>query len=111
VQPVNDPRLRIEWLRDGLPLASSSRIRTIHEFGYVALEFAHLLAEDTAEYTCRAVNDVGEATTTLAFECHGKRNLYLESQHESSWVRFILYTDIFFHSSQLITYTTCTCNL
>ena len=31
------------------------------------------------------MNAVGEATTQLSLECASKRNLYLESQHESSW--------------------------
>ena len=47
VQPINDPNLRIEWYFNELPLQFSSRIRTIHDFGYVALEFAHIHPEDS----------------------------------------------------------------
>jgi hypothetical protein len=72
---------------NGLPLAFSSRIRTIHDFGYVALEFAHLLAEDSGTYTCRTINDAGEAESSITIGCDAKRNLYLESQHEQSWAK------------------------
>jgi titin len=68
-------------------MAFSSRIRIIHDFGYVALEFAHLFAEDSGTYTCKAINEAGEAESSIAIECESKRNLYLESQHEQSWVK------------------------
>lgn len=85
VMPITDPKLRIEWFFNGQPLAFSSRIRTIHEFGYVALEFAHLLPSDTGTYTCRAINDAGQAESQISIDCETKRNMYLESQHEQSW--------------------------
>uniref|UniRef100_A0A915DZ78 Ig-like domain-containing protein n=1 Tax=Ditylenchus dipsaci TaxID=166011 RepID=A0A915DZ78_9BILA len=87
VLPINDPKLIIEWYFNGQPLQFSSRIRTIHDFGYVALEFLHILAEDSGTYTCRAVNEAGEATTDITIECQSKRNIYLDPQHEESWVR------------------------
>ncbi|KAL3105626.1 hypothetical protein niasHT_021729 [Heterodera trifolii] len=85
VMPITDPKLRIEWFFNGQPLQFSSRIRTIHDFGYVALEFAHILPSDSGTYTCRATNDVGEADSSITIECETKRNLYLDSQHEQSW--------------------------
>ncbi|CAJ0586229.1 unnamed protein product, partial [Mesorhabditis spiculigera] len=85
VQPINDPRLKIEWYHEGLPLQFGSRIRTIHDFGYVGLEFLHVHPEDSGTYTCRAVNNAGEATTQITLECRPKKNIYLESQHEESW--------------------------
>jgi len=85
--PVTDPKLRIEWFFNGQPLAFSSRIRTIHDFGYAALEFAHLLAEDSGTYTCRVINDIGEAESSITIECQSRRNLYLDSQHEQSWAK------------------------
>jgi len=85
LQPINDPKLRIEWYWNGNPLASSSRLRTIHDFGYVALEFLPLLAEYSGTYTCRAVNEAGAATTDISFQVESKKNVYLDSQHEESW--------------------------
>lgn len=72
VLPINDPNLRIEWLFNGVPLQFSSRIRTIHDFGYVALEFLHIHQQDSGTYTCRAFNQVGEAVTEISFECECK---------------------------------------
>uniref|UniRef100_A0A8R1HM90 Ig-like domain-containing protein n=1 Tax=Caenorhabditis japonica TaxID=281687 RepID=A0A8R1HM90_CAEJA len=85
VQPINDPSLRIEWFHDGQPLMFGSRIRTIHDFGYVGLEFLHIHPEDTGTYTCRATNLFGEASTDIFLECKPRRNIYLDTHHESSW--------------------------
>ncbi|KAK0408252.1 hypothetical protein QR680_003855 [Steinernema hermaphroditum] len=85
VQPINDPNLKIEWYHNGQPIAFASRMRSIHDFGYVALEFLHIHAEDSGTYTCRAVNTAGEARTDFTIECRAKRNLYLDTQHEESW--------------------------
>ncbi|TKR69858.1 hypothetical protein L596_021954 [Steinernema carpocapsae] len=85
VQPINDPNLRIEWYHNGKPVAFASRMRTIHDFGYVALEFLHVHPEDSGTYTCRAVNAAGEVRTDFTIECRAKRNLYLDTQHEESW--------------------------
>uniref|UniRef100_A0AC35GIM6 Ig-like domain-containing protein n=1 Tax=Panagrolaimus sp. PS1159 TaxID=55785 RepID=A0AC35GIM6_9BILA len=85
VQPINDPSLRIEWFHNGNPLQHSSRIRTIHDFGYVALELLHTVAEDSGTYTCRATNAAGSAETSFDISCEAKRNLYLDSHHEESW--------------------------
>lgn len=87
ILPINDSKLRIEWYLNDQPLQFSSRIRTIHDFGYVALEFLDLHLEDSGTYTCRAINEAGEATSTISFECISKRNIYLDSQHEQSWVK------------------------
>ncbi|CAD5224123.1 unnamed protein product [Bursaphelenchus okinawaensis] len=85
VIPINDNKLRIEWFFNGQPLQFSSRIRTIHDFGYVALEFLHIHPEDSGTYTCRAINEAGEAETSLDLNITGKKNIYLETQHEESW--------------------------
>ncbi|ULT87824.1 hypothetical protein L3Y34_007185 [Caenorhabditis briggsae] len=87
VQPINDPSLKIEWFHDGRPLMFGSRIRTIHDFGYVGLEFLHVHPEDTGTYTCKATNLIGEATTDIFLECKSRRNIYLDTHHESSWVK------------------------
>uniref|UniRef100_A0A158P8T2 Titin n=1 Tax=Angiostrongylus cantonensis TaxID=6313 RepID=A0A158P8T2_ANGCA len=87
VQPINDPTLKIEWFCDDRPLLFGSRIRTIHDFGYVGLEFLHIHPEDTGTYTCRATNGAGEATTQFRLECRPKRNIYLDTHHESSWAK------------------------
>lgn len=43
----------------------------MHDFGYVALNMKYVNPEDSGTYTCRAVNDLGEAVTsaTLFVQC------------------------------------------
>lgn len=43
----------------------------MHDFGYVALNMKHVYPEDSGTYTCRAVNDLGQAVTsaTLLVQC------------------------------------------
>lgn len=64
VTPVNDPTMRVEWYKDGRPITASSRITAIFNFGYVSLNIMHLRSEDSGTYTVRAVNGIGEATST-----------------------------------------------
>lgn len=59
--PVSDPTMRVEWYKDGRPITASSRITAIFNFGYVSLNILHLRAEDSGQYTVRAVNKMGEA--------------------------------------------------
>ena len=49
-----------------------SRIRTMHDFGYVGLEFLHIHPEDSGTYTCKASNAAGEAVTEFFIECKRK---------------------------------------
>lgn len=50
---------------------SANRITTMHDFGYVALNMKYVNPEDSGTYTCRAVNELGEAVTssTLFVQC------------------------------------------
>lgn len=43
----------------------------MHDFGYVALNMKYVNPEDAGTYTCRAVNELGEAVTsaTLFVQC------------------------------------------
>lgn len=47
----------------------------MHDFGYVALNMKYVNPEDSGTYTCRAVNDLGEAVTsaTLFVQCESKK--------------------------------------
>ncbi|OZC07058.1 hypothetical protein X798_05950 [Onchocerca flexuosa] len=87
VQPINDPNLKIEWFLNGYPIMFGSRIRTMHDFGYVGLEFLHIHPEDSGTYTCRASNAAGEAITEFFIECKPRRNIYLDTQHAESWAK------------------------
>lgn len=74
VEPKDDPRLRVEWYRNGKPLPSGSRYKTVFDFGFISLDISYFYAEDSGEYVCRAVNDFGEATTTATVSC---KSMYL----------------------------------
>ncbi|VDK72603.1 unnamed protein product [Litomosoides sigmodontis] len=87
VQPINDPNLKIEWFLNGYPIMFGSRIRTMHDFGYVGLEFLHIHPEDSGTYTCKASNAAGEATTEFFIDCKPRRNIYLDTQHAESWAK------------------------
>uniref|UniRef100_A0A146M532 Titin n=2 Tax=Lygus hesperus TaxID=30085 RepID=A0A146M532_LYGHE len=82
--PVGDPRLKVEWLRNGVPIAASNRVSTMHDFGYVALNMKYVYAEDSGTYTCRAKNDLGEAVTSATMTVQSKASLLTESQHEAA---------------------------
>lgn len=51
----------------------------MHDFGYVALNMKYVNPEDSGTYTCRAVNDLGEAVTSavLAVQCKKMRFISL----------------------------------
>lgn len=53
----------------------ANRLTTMHDFGYVALNMKYVNPEDSGTYTCRAVNDLGEAVTsaTLFVQCNYKK--------------------------------------
>ncbi len=59
--PVGDPHLRVDWLKDGRPILASNRMSTLHDFGFVALDLKYTRPDDTGVYTCRAINQLGEA--------------------------------------------------
>lgn len=82
--PVGDPKLKVEWLRNGVPIQASNRLTTMHDFGYVALNMKYVNPEDAGTYTCRAINELGEASTSATMFVHTKASLQLESQHEGA---------------------------
>lgn len=75
VEPKEDPNLRIEWYRNGKPLPSGHRYRTVYDMGFVSLDILYVYAEDSGEYTCRAVNKLGEDFTRATVSCKGKQTI------------------------------------
>ncbi|KAJ8687530.1 hypothetical protein QAD02_023324, partial [Eretmocerus hayati] len=84
VIPVGDSKLKVQWLRNGVPILASNRITTMHDFGYVALNMKYVNPEDAGTYTCRAINDLGEAVTSATLFVQSKAALQFESQHEGA---------------------------
>lgn len=81
VEPKGDPRLRIEWYRNGRPLPSGHRYRTLYDMGFISLDILYVYSEDSGEYTCRAVNDYGEDTTKAMITCKSKYSAESDSDH------------------------------
>lgn len=62
--PLGDQKMKVIWYHNGQPLAISSRYLTRISFGYVSLTILNINRSDAGVYVCRAVNDLGEATST-----------------------------------------------
>ena len=72
LEPMTDSNLQVEWLKDGKSITVGHRFRPIHDFGYVALDILDVIEEDAGTYTCRAVNNLGEAQFQLQLLCKSK---------------------------------------
>lgn len=83
VEPINDPKLRVEVFHDGKPLQSASRYHLTSDFGYIAIDIRHIYPEDAGNYTVRVYNDHGECSSSIDLTVEGKSGLILESQHPS----------------------------
>lgn len=62
-------------------LFKGSRITTFFNFGYVALTIKAVTIYDAGRYTCRAVNKLGEATTSAQLEVISKKDIISDSQY------------------------------
>ena len=78
---MGDPTLEVEWLKDGQPLSTSSRINYISDFGCVSLDVTDLRKSDEGVYECKARNSLGEAVTTATVKVAAKGSLLLDSHH------------------------------
>lgn len=84
LEPVGDSTMRVEWLKDGRPVEASSRITSFFNFGYVALTIKQLTIHDVGTYTCRAYNELGQATTNASLTVISKNDISVDSQHQDS---------------------------
>lgn len=64
LSPVHDPSMKVEWFLDGTLLKVGHRFKSLHDFGYVALDILYAYPEDSGTYTVKATNDLGEANLT-----------------------------------------------
>ena len=72
LEPITDPHLQVEWLKDGQPIMIGHRFRPIHDFGYVALDIIDAISEDSGTYTCRATNLMGTCECKAQLTCQSK---------------------------------------
>lgn len=50
----------------------------MHDFGYVALNMKYVYPEDSGTYTCRAINELGQAVTSSQMICQCKFNIMIK---------------------------------
>lgn len=80
IEPLHDPTLRVEFFHNGKALQQASRIHTVCDFGYVALDIGKLVSADSGEYVCKAFNALGEARSVVNVSIAAKGSLDLSSQ-------------------------------
>ncbi len=80
IEPIHDPDLQVEFMHNGKPIKQGSRIHTLCDFGYVALDISHLIEADAGEYVCRVFNKLGEARSSVNLTVSGRGMLDMTSQ-------------------------------
>ncbi|KRX84214.1 Titin, partial [Trichinella pseudospiralis] len=83
--PVNDPKMIIEWLHNGLPIKEGNRFRKTFDFGYVSLDIAYVFPDDSGIYACRARNDLGEAVVQAELTVLSKGSVMMDTTRPESW--------------------------
>ena len=85
VEPIDDPELKIQWFFEGTPVASSSRLKMISDFGWVILNIADCGAQDSGTWECVATNSVGEARASAQLSVQSKERLLLDPINQASF--------------------------
>ena len=80
IEPINDTNLRVEFLHNGKQLQQASRIHTVCDFGYVALDIGSLVASDAGEYVCIIKNALGESRSSVNLNVTARGSLDTSSQ-------------------------------
>lgn len=81
VEPRADPNLKIEWFKNGISLTTGARIRSTFDFGLVTLAINGLRDDDSAIYTCKASNLLGEAVSTATIKVGDRHWLLGDTLH------------------------------
>ena len=96
IAPVNDPTLRVIWLKDGQPLPNANRIQLVNclivdsdnisdsqvnNFGFVSLSIHPTYPEDAGTYTCLLRNSLGESSANAQLSTVSTEPLQLDPLH------------------------------
>lgn len=81
VEPRADPNLRVEWFKNGVALQIGTRLRSTFDFGLVSLSINGLRPDDSAIYTCKATNLLGEAVSTSSLKIVDRHWLLGDTLH------------------------------
>lgn len=87
LSPVHDPSMKVEWFLNGSLLKVGHRFKSLHDFGYVALDILYAYPEDSGTYTVKATNDLGEVTLTTSVTVLEKKTIDSSTMlHDSSLI-------------------------
>ena len=75
VAPVGDTNMKFSWTCNGEAIKMGSRFHATHDFGYVTLDIAQCVAEDSGMYTVTATNLMGESSSSFALHVGGKKGI------------------------------------
>eukprot|EP00095_Tigriopus_kingsejongensis_P003093 maker-scaffold1025_size69488-snap-gene-0.9 protein:Tk03093 transcript:maker-scaffold1025_size69488-snap-gene-0.9-mRNA-1 annotation:"hypothetical protein DAPPUDRAFT_305290" len=79
IEPIHDPSLRVDFFHNGKPLQQGSRIHTLCDFGYVALDISGLVMVDEGQYTCKVTNSFGQSESSVTLNLSGSDSLDMSS--------------------------------
>lgn len=65
------PAPQISWMKDGISIDNNLDYHTQFNDGVCSLTIEETFAEDSAKFTCRAINEAGIAETTAALSVRG----------------------------------------
>lgn len=85
IAPINDPTMRVQWLKDGESLSNANRIQQLNNFGFVSLTLHPTYAEDAGVYTCQLNNSLGEAKSSAELTTILSEILQLDPLHQQSF--------------------------
>ena len=72
--PIGDPKLKVEWYKDGKPIEASNRMSTLHDFGFVALDLKYTRPSDAGRYSIKASNSLGNTEVTANLQVVSANN-------------------------------------
>lgn len=87
IEPHTDANLQIEWFKNGVAFQPGTRSKSTFEFGYVSLLISGLRSDDSALYTCKATNFLGEAVSTCSIKVTNSHWLICDTLHPNALTR------------------------
>ena len=75
VAPVGDPNMKFQWFCNGEALKMGSRFQATQDFGFVTLDIAACIPEDSGMYTVKATNLLGESSSSFALNVGDKAGI------------------------------------
>jgi titin len=78
--PIGDPTMKLQWMRNGVPMPAATRYITKYDFGLVSLDMDWTYDDDDGVYECIATNQCGQDTTRAELKCKANRSIIYDTQ-------------------------------